>query len=424
MLAPEPRSSQRSTTDLESTPPKGIVRTPPASLPKRLRRILALDDFETAARRHLPRPIFGYVSGAAETNASLHDNRSAFGEFGFVPRVLVDVSKRTQKVELLGRTYSAPFGIAPMGICALSAYRGDLVLAQAAGQANIPMVMSGSSLICLEEVAKANSAAWFQAYLPGEPDRILALLERVERAGFGTLVLTVDTAVLANRENNIRSGFSTPLRPSLRLAWDVMIRPNWTINTFLRTLLKHGMPHFENSYATRGAPILAKSVMRDFGAKDHLNWRHLELIRERWNGRLVVKGIMSREDACIARDNGVDGIVVSNHGGRQLDGAVSPIRVLPAIADAVGASIPVMMDGGVRRGSDVLKAIGLGANFVFVGRPFVYAAAILGEAGVCHAISILSMEINRNMGLLGINSLREMSPDRLINLGHVGGSEV
>jgi L-lactate dehydrogenase (cytochrome) len=200
-----------------------------------------------------------------------------------------------------------------------------------------------------------------------------------------------------------------------------MIRPNWTLNTFLRTLLKHGMPHFENSYATRGAPILAKSVMRDFGAKDHLNWRHLELIREQWKGRLVVKGIMSKDDACIARDSGVDGIVVSNHGGRQLDGAVSPLRVLPAIADAVGGTIPVMMDGGIRRGSDVLKAVALGAAFVFVGRPFVYAAAVGGEAGVSHAINILSSEVSRNMGLVGINSLGEMRPDRLLRLSGVDG---
>ncbi len=155
---------------------------------------------------------------------------------------------------------------------------------------------------------QANPAAWFQAYLPGEPDRILALLERVERAGFETLVLTVDTAVLANRENNVRSGFSTPLRPSVRLAWDGMIRPHWTLGTFLRTLAMHGMPHFENSYATRGAPVLSNNVMRDFGAKDHLNWQHLELIRQHaGKGRLVVKGIMAKEDARIALDKGVDG---------------------------------------------------------------------------------------------------------------------
>jgi L-lactate dehydrogenase (cytochrome) len=159
-ISDTPRGMERSSTDLEATPVKGIMRTPPTALLRRLRRILSLDDFEVAARRHLSRPIFGYVSGAAETNASLRDNRSAFEEFGFVPRVLIDVSRRARKVELLGRTYAAPFGIAPMGISALSAYRGDLVLAQAAGQANIPMVMSGSSLIRLEEVVKANPAAW------------------------------------------------------------------------------------------------------------------------------------------------------------------------------------------------------------------------------------------------------------------------
>lgn len=392
-----------------------------AALPRRLRRILALDDFEDAARRHLPRPIFGYVSGAAETSASQRDNRAVFEEFGFITRVLVDVSARTPGVDLLGHSYAAPFGIAPMGISALSAYRGDLVLARAAGRANIPMVLSGSSLIPLEEVAKANPSAWFQAYLPGEPDKILRLLERVERAGFGTLVLTVDTAVLANRENNVRSGFSTPLRPSLRLAWDGLMRPSWTLNTFLRTLLKHGMPHFENSFATRGAPILAKDVMRDFGAKDHLNWRHLELIRKRWQGRLIVKGILAGQDAVIARDCGVEGIIVSNHGGRQLDGAVSPLRVLPGIAEAVGATIPVMMDGGIRRGADVLKALALGARFVFVGRPFLFAAAIAGEAGVCHAVAILSAEIKRNMALLGINALSEMRRDRLLELSSRSG---
>jgi L-lactate dehydrogenase (cytochrome) len=414
-LAGTSTNKPNSTTDFESAPARGIVQ-PVHGAPRRLRRILALDDFEAAARRHLPRPIFGYVSGGVETNASVRDNHSAFEEYGFVPRVLVNVSGRSQSMELLGHTYAAPFGIAPMGISALSAYRGDLVLARAAGQANIPMVMSGSSLIRLEEVAAVNPAAWFQAYLPGEPDRILALLERVERAGYGTLVLTVDTPVMANRENNVRNGFSTPLRPSLRLAWDGLIRPNWTLNTFLRTLVLHGMPYFENSYAERGAPILSKGVMRDFRAKDHLNWEHFDLIRERWKGRLVVKGIMAKEDAIIARDRGADGIIVSNHGGRQLDGTVSPLRVLPGIADAVGSTIPVMLDGGIRRGSDVLKAIALGARFVFVGRPFNYAAAIAGEAGVTHAIAILSEEMNRNMGMLGINSLADMRVDKLLRL--------
>ena len=228
-------------------------------------------------------------------------------------------------------------------------------------------------------------------------------------------MLTVDTAVLANRENNVRSGFSTPLRPSLRLAWDGVTHPRWSIGTFARTLWRHGMPHFENSYAERGAPIVAQNVTRDFGMRDHLNWEHLAQIRRQWNGHLVVKGIMRGEDARIARDHGVDGIVVSNHGGRQLDGTVSPLRVLPEIVAAAG-DMPVMMDSGVRRGSDVLKALAFGAQLVFVGRPFLYAAAIGGEVGVLHAIDILSTEINRNMGLLGINTLAEMRPELLFRL--------
>jgi len=390
--------------------------TTTTSVPKGLRHILSLDDFEVAAKKHLPRPIFGYVAGAAETNATLKDNRNAFAEFGFVTRVLRDVSGRSVAASLFGKTYAQPFGIAPMGINALSAYRGDLVLARAAKAAGIPMIMSGSSLIRLEDVVAQNDAAWFQAYLPGEAEKIVALVDRVERAGFRTLVLTVDTAVLANRENNVRSGFSTPLRPSARLAWDGLTRPRWLFGTALRTLVKHGMPHFENSYATRGAPIFSSRVVRDFGAKDHLSWEHLRLIRKRWKGTLVVKGIMSALDASTAKDEGVDGVIVSNHGGRQLDGTVSPLRVLPAVVDAVGPEYPVMMDSGIRRGTDVMKALALGAKFVFVGRPFIYAAAVGGQAGVGHAIRILADEVLRNLGLLGLNSLAEITTEQLVRM--------
>jgi L-lactate dehydrogenase (cytochrome) len=402
------------------------VSTPPGAraasvMPSRLGPILSLEDLEPAARRHLPRPIFGYVSGAAETGATLRDNRAAFAEFGFVTKVLRDVSARSQQTALMGQTYAAPFGIAPMGIAALAAYRGDLVLAAAARSARIPMVMSGSSLIRLEDVVQQNPHAWFQAYLPGEPAKIEALVDRVQAAGYGTLVLTVDTAVLANRENNVRNGFSTPLRPSLRLAWDGLVRPRWLVGTALRTLVKHGMPHFENSYATRGAAIVSRHVERDFGAKDHLSWAHLAQIRRRWRGRLVVKGIMSADDARIARDEGVDGVVVSNHGGRQLDGTVSPLRVLPAIVERVGRDYPVMMDGGIRRGTDIVKALALGAKFVFVGRPFVYAAAIAGQAGVEHAIRLLADEVGRDLGLLGVDRLHELGREHLLPLRGLAG---
>jgi len=383
-----------------------------AQPPRCLRKVLSLDDFEAPARRRLPRPIFGYVAGAAENNASLRDNRAAFDEYAFKTRVLVDVSQRDQSVELFGHRYGAPFGVAPMGIGALSAYRGDIVLARAAQAANIPAILSGTSLIPLEQVIEQAPQTWFQAYLPGDQARIDALLKRVAAARFGTLVVTVDIPVSANRENNVRTGFSTPLRPSLRLAWQGLTHPRWLFGVALRTLLAHGIPHFENSFATRGAPIISSNILRDFSARDHLSWAHIVRIRRQWRGALVIKGILSAEDALQARALGVDGIIVSNHGGRQLDGAVAPLRVLPEIVAAAGP-MTVMMDSGVRRGSDALKALALGARCVFVGRPFNYAAALAGQAGVAHAIGLLRDEVDRNMAMLGVQACAELGPQHL-----------
>lgn len=402
VLAPEAITAATSPM-LPKVVPPAISRAAGRSLS----RVLCLEDFELQARRHLPRPIFGYVSGAAETNISRERNRSDFDDFEFVPQVLVDVSKRSTAVELFGVRYDLPFGIAPMGLSALCAYRGDIVMASGAVAENIPMILSGTSLIRMEEVVEVNPNAWFQAYLPGDEAGINALIERVQAAKFQTLVLTVDTSVPGNRENNVRAGFSTPLRPSLRLMMDGISHPRWALGTFLKTIALHGMPHFENSYAHRGAPIVSATVERDFSFRDHLNWSHVEKMRRVWGGRFVLKGVLNAADARRAQDMGVDGLIVSNHGGRQLDGAVSPMRVLSEVVAAC-PDIPVMMDSGVRRGSDILKALSLGAKFVFVGRPFTYAAAVAGEAGVRHAIGLLKSELTRNMALLGVNDLREI----------------
>jgi len=375
-----------------------------------LQRILCLDDFEVAARKHLPRPIFEYIAGGVETNRGLRDNRESFDDYAFVPRVMVDISKRTTTCTLFGETYAVPIGISPMGLGALSAYRGDIALARAASTSNIPMIVSGSSLIRLEEIATASPQAWFQAYLPGDVPAIEALIDRVAAAGYRKLVVTVDTPTAANRENNVRAGFSTPLRPSLRLAMDGITHPRWLVGTFLRTIALHGMPHFENNYATRGAPILSPNVERDFSDRGHLNWQHLAMIRNRWKSTLVVKGILNADDARIARDTGADAIMVSNHGGRQLDGAIAPLRVLPEIVSAC-PEIPVLMDSGVRRGTDVLKALALGARCVFVGRPFAYAAAVAGEPGVTHAIRLLAKEVSTDMAMLGVTSIDNVTAD-------------
>jgi L-lactate dehydrogenase (cytochrome) len=388
----------------------GIARQIDKTLPRRLRMILALDDFEAPARRYLPRPMYGYVSGGAETNASLRANRGAFDDYAFVPRTLVDVSARSTKTTLFGREYAAPFGVAPMGGSSMAAYLGDIVLARSAAAANIPMIMSGASLTRLEDVRAAGRTSWFQAYLPGEDKAIVTLVDRVARAGFDTLVLTVDVPVGANRENNVRSGFNRPLRPTLRLAWDSAMRPRWLCGMFLRTLITHGMPHFENT-GTR-APLITSTAERYTGPRDKLSWPHVELMRRIWKGRLVLKGVLDPQDARIARDSGVDGVIVSNHGGRQLDGALAPLHALPAVA-AEARGMTVMMDSGIRRGTDLLKALALGAQFVFVGRPFLYAAAIAGDDGVRHAVKLLREEVDRDMALLGIKDLAQMTRERL-----------
>jgi L-lactate dehydrogenase (cytochrome) len=396
------------TANVNAPPP--TVERATSAVPRALRRYLSLDDFEATAKARLPKFLYGYISGGAESDAAVADNRRAFEEYGFVPRVLNDVSNREQTTNLFGKTYAAPFGIPPMGSAALCAYRGDIVLARAAAAINVPMCLSASSLITLEDVRRENPAAWYQAYLAGEPSRIEPLVDRVAAAGYDTFVVTADVPVPANRENNIRNGFQVPIAVTPRMAWDTATHPHWLFGTWARTLMNYGMPHFENMDAVRGPPVLAKNLMRNIGRRDQLAWKHVELIRRRWKGKLVVKGLIAPADARIARESGVDGVIVSNHGGRQLDHTVSALRTLPEIA-AEANGMTVMLDGGIRRGTDVIKALALGAQFVFVGRPFLFAAVAGGEAGVQRALTLLRHEVDRDMALLGIRSISEISPD-------------
>jgi L-lactate dehydrogenase (cytochrome) len=396
--------------------PAHVATRRDATVDRRLARVLSLDDFEHAARRRLPRMLYGFIAGGAEDNAALKANRDSYQDYSLVPRVLSDVSKRVQNRTIFGKTYASPFGIAPMGAASLCAYRSDVVTARAAGAAAIPMILSASSLIPLEEVKACGPDIWYQAYLPGDNSRIEPLVERVAAAGYDTFVLTADVPVPANRENNIRNGFSVPLKPSVALLWQALTHPGWLIGTFGRTLLRHGMPHFENMDATRGAPIVSRQLERAVGNRDQLSWEHVRLIRRRWRGPLVIKGILSPADARMAKECGADGIIVSNHGGRQLDSAVAPLRVLPLIVEAA-TGMTIMMDGGIRRGTDVLKALALGADFVFVGRPLLFAAVVGGERGVSHAIEILRSEIARDMALLGIRDLSEAGPDLVMRTG-------
>lgn len=373
------------------------------------RRYLSLDDFERLARRRLPRMIHGFIANGSETEATVHHNRAGFENLALIHRVLTAATTRSQSVTIFGRKYDAPFGIAPMGAAAACAYRADIVLASAANAANVPMILSASSLIPMEDVRQHNRSLWHQAYLPGDDDRIKALLSRVLKAGFEVLVITADGPLPANRENNARNGFSIPVRPSLKASLDCAMHPRWLVAVFVQTLLKHGLPKFENLDATRKPPLLSRHLDHEMSGRDSLSWRHLELIRKLWPGKLVVKGVLSSQDAQRAREAGADGVILSNHGGRQLDTAISPLSVLEE-AVAVAGDMKVMLDGGVRRGTDVLKALSLGASFVFLGRPFLFSAAIEGEAGASRAIAILKEEINRDLGLLGADSVDQLGP--------------
>lgn len=381
-------------------------------LSRALRPILALDDFEPAARRILPRMLYGYISGAVETGTAHADARSAYADYALVPSALVDVAGRSQTRTLLGRTYDAPFGLPPIGGAAVAAYDGDIEMARACAAANIPGCLSAASLTRLEDVRRAGPNTWFQGYLPGDQHRIDAMIDRVAAAGYDTLVVTVDVPVLGNRENNVRNGYSTPFVLTPRLMFDCGTHPRWLLGTLARTFLKRGMMHFENIDATRGPPIFSKSLARNTADRDRLAWRHIAAIRHRWTGNLIIKGILTTEDARLAREHGAEAIVVSNHGGRQLDYAVSPLSVLPEIK-AVAGDMAVLIDGGIRRGTDVLKALALGADFCLVGRPFMYAAVVGGATAVEHGIAILKDEIDRDMALMGITSLGQLTPTLL-----------
>ena len=374
----------------------------------RLNQAFNLLDFELLARKVLPRAMFSYIQNGAEDEVTLRRNRSAFDRYAFVPRMLNDVSQRHQRITLFGHEYDSPFGISPVGLGAMYAYRGDVALARAATRQNVPYVLSGASLTRMETIAQVAPQAWFQAYLPGSSDEIKRLLDRAAVAGFRQLVVTVDLPVSVSPDRYVRNGFSSPLRPSLDLALQGLSHPRWLMGTFLRTLLTQGMPHLENWRADRGNPVLSRAVNKDIKHRDSFNWDHIKRARECWKGDLIVKGILSGSDAAICRDVGVDGIVVSNHGGRQVDGAVSSLSVLPDIV-AAAPGLVIMMDSGIRRGSDVLKALALGARCVFAGRPFNYALAAGGVEGVEHALMLLREEVHRNMALLGISHPYEMT---------------
>ncbi len=387
----------------------------------RLHDAVNIEDLHRMAKRRLPKIAFDFIEGGLEDEHGLTRNTAAFQKHQLLPRYLVDVSKRDQSQTIFGRTYASPFGISPTGGAGLFRRGGDLMLAEAARDANIPYIMSGASHDAIEAAARvAPKNAWYQLYAARDGKISEDMIKRTADAGLDALVLTVDVPVGSKRERNLRNGFSNvrgglwqalSLKPSILL--EAMTHPGWIVE-----YLRHGggSPMLQNwqPYAPAGADAeTVQNFARSLMPHHAQTWRDLEKYRRLFPRSLIVKGIMHPGDAERAAELGCDGVIVSNHGARQLDQAPASLDVLPAVKAAVGDRMTVMLDSGVRRGADILIALCLGADFCFFGRPTLYGAVAGGLPGVKKAVDIFRTEIDLVMGQIGCPSLDQLGPDFL-----------
>ncbi|MDB5571724.1 MAG: mdlB [Hyphomicrobiales bacterium] len=373
---------------------------------------LNIADLREAARRRLPRGVFEFFDRGSEDEASLHGNREAFRKIKLRNRVLVDVSRRTQATTLFGKPMSMPLAIAPTGVAGVCWYEGEVELARAAARAGVPFTLATPSVTSIEKIAAVEGGRkWFQLYMWRERELSYDLVRRAKDAGFEALMLTVDTAVPPIREYNRRNAFSVPFQPNPRILADIAMHPRWLLGVALRYYMNGGLPtlaHYPKGASGRTAAPRGVSVPNLRG--DDLTWDDVKRLRDMWKGPLMIKGVHLAEDAARAAAEGCDAIVISNHGGRNLDSAVAPIQVLPEIAAEVGGKIEILLDSGVRRGGDVVKALALGATAVLSGRPTLYGLSVAGEAGALHALSLLRKEIETTMGFTGCASVADISP--------------
>jgi L-lactate dehydrogenase (cytochrome) len=372
-------------------------------------KALNIDDVRDQACRRLPRGIFQYIDRGAEDEVGLANLRRAFDEVTFNPRVLADVSGRNLETSLLGRPQPMPLAIAPTAAAGLVWHEGEIALARAASKAGIPFCIATGSITAMERIAEASPGPlWFQLYVWHDRALSDALIDRAWGNGIETLILTVDTATLPNREYNARNGYAVPVKASWRGGIDMIMHPRWVWHVLLRYIIRDGFPTYQHYPAAFRSRITRAATSGQVGLNPALTWDDLRELRRRWRGKLIVKGVLRVDDARKAADAGVDAIVVSNHGARNLDGAVAPIRALPAIAAAIGDRIEILADSGVRRGADVVKLLALGANAVLIGRAALYGTAVGGEAGAARVLDLLRDEMKTTLGLLGCAGLREL----------------
>ncbi|HVW70057.1 MAG TPA: alpha-hydroxy acid oxidase [Steroidobacteraceae bacterium] len=374
-----------------------------------LARALNIADLRAVARRRVPHFVFEYVEGGAEDEASLRGNRSSFESLRLIPRTLVDTTGCTPQTEILGRPAAAPLIIAPTGLNGMLHADGDIGLARAAARLGIPYTLSTMSTTRLEDVAKqAGGRLWMQLYVMKNRAVAEDIMSRAAAAGYEALVFTTDANVFGSREWDQRS-YRSPGKPTLRSKLDALLHPGWLTSVIAR----NGIPRFKNieSFLPAGAATaVGGSTIIPKLFEGNITWNDITWIRRIWPRKLLIKGVLSAADAEHAAALGCDGIILTNHGGRQLDYCVSAIDVLPEIVAAVGKRVPIIIDGGVRRGSDIVKAVALGANSVMTGRATLYGLAANGERGVARALEILTTEMTRVLGQLGCNSVAELGP--------------
>ena len=373
--------------------------------------ITCIDDFQALARRRIPRAIYDYANGGAYDELTLRRNRTALDALEFRQRVMIDLSKRSLATTVLGVPWSMPVAIAPTGLTGLFHRDGEICGARAAAAAGVPFALSTMSICSIEDVAGATDQPfWFQLYMMRDRGFNEELIARAAAAKCSALVLTLDLTVQGVRRRDVKNGLTVPPRLTLKNALDMASRPRWVLG-----MLTGKRRHFGNLEArmrdTGGLLTLSRWIATQFDAT--ITWKEIDWVRARWPGKLIVKGVLDAEDARLACDAGVDALVVSNHGGRQLDGAPATITVLPEVVAAVAGRTEVLFDGGVRCGQDVLKALALGARACLIGKSFLYALAAMGETGVRKALDILRSELDVSMALAGCTDVQKVSSDIL-----------
>ena len=376
-----------------------------------MRAAINIEDLRAQAQRRLPRAIFDLFDGGAEDELTLRDNRAAFDRVRLLPRVLVDVSSVDTSIDLLGKKANLPIAIAPTGAVGFGWRGGDVAIARAAAQFGIPYSLSSSATASIERVAReAGGRLWFQCYIFRKREFAMGLIARAREAGYDGLMITVDLAVGGKRDRDLHNGLELPFRINRRNFLDFASRPLWSLPMLLK-----GVPVMENvvGYVPEKLSNASLASVAGRNYDPSFDWDGLKAIRDAWPRKLIVKGVARAEDAERLAAMGVDAVVVSNHGGRQLDGAAATLDALPAVVRAAGHRVTVMVDGGIRRGAHVVKALALGARAVLVGRATLYGACAAGEAGALRALEILKSELVRAMQLCGARSPAEIGPELL-----------